>query len=245
MPALSEMFAFCQRVAFDRTPDEIYAALDSAGYLVYTRVLKEQAGYFIKEDTTSLTLTPSAATGPYAPQTFALPNDLDQILFLGESPIPNIGGQYQRMAPGRDLTAVEDNLGDDDWMDFAGDAWNGQGSQYSYYGPYLPASEAQGTPDAASQQQMIDVSPVIESPRACLLIYHAKWLRIIDDASPVMMAEQGTYAMQHFAAAELLEDMDDTRAQKLMARGERYMQGFLSDLRDRDGNQQQTIKGYL
>src|ERR1700749_4773719 len=82
MPNLAQMFARVnQKTAFTFTPDEVYAALDEAGLLVYQKVLKENRGFFVKVDETSLVLTPGAEG---TDQIYNLPDDCSQILHLAE-----------------------------------------------------------------------------------------------------------------------------------------------------------------
>src|ERR1700742_23536 len=70
-----------QKTAFTFTPDEVYAALDESGLLVYQKVLKENRGFFVKVDETSLVLTPGTQGQD---QVYDLPFDCTQILHLAE-----------------------------------------------------------------------------------------------------------------------------------------------------------------
>jgi hypothetical protein len=206
-----------------RSQSEIFAALDEAGFSVYTAVLKEFRGTFLKVDETSITLTPNV-------NEYTLPADLTQIVHLAERqtssenwhPMGTEGLGAALQAGAFPLV----NFGDD--------------SDFSYYGPYLDSTDAVGP-----QLQKVRVSPAPTDTRFVQIAYTAKWLPIFSAASQVMLPQEGWYAMEAYATAECLRSNDDTLADKYEAKGDKQLTQFLTWMRQRQIQQRPTITPYL
>lgn len=195
MPNLTQMWnTVNSKTAYSR-PDEIYSALSEGGFLVYTAVLKEFSGFFLKFDTTTVVLTPGT-------QDYPLPPDLSQLVCLSER--QTASENWHVMNP----TTLQDALDNaqslvswDDWDDLYDD----RDSEFQFYGPYLPASAATAT--AANQIQQITVSPEIDAVRMCQIAYTAKWLP--QRKQPCNAARRG-----HICDAELCDRRDSPRQQR-------------------------------
>lgn len=232
---LAQMYAVANsKTNYSRSDGEIYAALDAAGFRVYSAVLKEFRGFFLKFDESSITLTPSQAN-----QEYTLPSDLTQIVHLAER--VSATENWRPMTPIDLDTAVSNLQAAIGWDDFYSDLY-GYNSEFGYYGPYLDAASA---PVAQTLQiQKIRVSPVPTENHFCQIAYTAKWLPITDGSSKIMLPDEGTHAMLSFAVAELHTDNDDTRQAPEEARGQAHLSAFLSWLRNRQIQQWPTIQMY-
>lgn len=217
------------RSGYSRQQGEIYSALDEAGFLVYTAVLKEFSGFFLKFDTTTIVLTPGQSV-------YTLPPDLTQLVNLAER---LTASENWRVINPTSLANALDNTQDlvswDDW----GDNY-GEDSDFKFYGPYLPAAAAAGV-----QTQVLNIEPAIDQIRMCEIAYTAKWLTILNEQSAVMLPNEGTYAMQNFAAAELLRSNNDTLSAEYEAKGNKHLGAFLTWLRNRQLVKWPTITAYL
>jgi hypothetical protein len=225
--SLAQLYARIDSKSFhSRSASEIYAALDEAGFAVYTAVLKEFRGTFLKVDETSLTLTPNV-------NEYTLPADLTQIVHLAERqtssenwhPMPTEGlGVALDNAQASAFPLV--NFGDD--------------SDFSYYGPYLDSDNAVG-----AQLQKVRVSPAPTDTRFVQIAYTAKWLPIFNAQSQVMLPQEGWYAMEAYATAECLRSNDDTLAREYEGKGDKHLTRFLTWMRQRQVQQRPTITPYL
>lgn len=237
MPTLANMFSRINRLtAQELDADDIYAALNEAGFYVYTKVLKENRGFFIKFDTTSIALVPGT-------QVYALPSDATDILHLAERAQPtqnwfpidptSLASSLQNQAN------VYDYFIDDDWYD-------GE-SHFKYYGPYLDSADTVDAPDVdnTDQVQKIQITPAIDINRAVEIVYAAKWLPILDGSSELMLPEEGTHAMYNGAMATLTGDIDDTREGSYGQRAKLHLDAFLTWVRDRQMQSGPKVKPYL
>jgi hypothetical protein len=227
---LAGMFALANsKSSYSRPSSEIYAALDEGGFLVYTAVLKEFSGFFLKFDTTTVTMVSGTAE-------YALPPDLTQLVHVGER--LNASDPFSPVTPesiGAALENAQQAVGWDDW------AWMyGEGSQFGYAGPYLDATAAPGV-----QTQKIRFSPQPTDTRMVELAYIAKWLPIVDASSTIMLPAEGTYAMLNFAIAELLRSNDDSLSADYETKGQKHLGAFLTWVRNRQTQQTPQITPYL
>lgn len=222
---------------YSRSDGEIYDALNEGGFRVYSAVLKEYSGFFIKFDETSLVLSPVAVG---APQEFALPADLTQIVHLAERTTSS--EDWHPMAPETLDSALSNLQSVTGWDTFYSDMYGSQ-SRFGYYGPYLDATATQA--GQALQIQKIRVSPAIDQVRSCQLAYTAKWLPITDASSKVMLPDEGTYAMVNFAIAELRRASDDSQSENYEDKGIKHLNSFLSWLRSRQIQSPLAIDSYL
>jgi hypothetical protein len=223
MPNLAQMFANCNAASyFSRTPGEIYAKLSEAGFEVYTDVLKERSGFFIKFDEVFLTLLPGQAN-----QEYPLPTDLTQVVHLAER--VTSAENWRPMAPANNIENVLinqlSNLGLFSSLPY------GPPSPFSYYGPFLDAAAAVG--GAAAQTQKIRVSPIPDTNRFVQLVYTAKWIPIVNQNSQLMMPDEGTYALEAKATAKLLRLNNDSLSGQFEAAAIPMMNKFLDWLRTR------------
>lgn len=219
---LAQMFALCNsKSGYSRAEGEIYASLARSGFRVYSAVLKEFRGFFLKFDETSLTLVPNT-------QEYAMPADFSQMVHLSER--LSATENWRPMAPidlDTAVSNVQDAIG---WDDFYSSAY-GYSSVFGYYGPYLDSAAA--IADQSLQIQKIRIEPNPSETHFCQLVYAAKWLPIVDASSKVMLPDEGTYAMESFASAQLCAMNDDTRAQMYEAQGMTDLSAFLSWVRNR------------
>lgn len=227
---LAQMYALANsKSGYARSDAEIYAALDAAGFRVYTEVLNTFRGSFIKFDETSITLLPNT-------QEYTLPTDLTQIVHLAERVTAT--DDWHTMDPETlddALTNIQNSSG---WNAFY--SWGyGSKSPFCFYGPYLDATQTLG-----AQTQKIRVSPAIDQTRFCQLAYTAKWLPIVDASSKVMLPDEGTHAMLNWATATLCGDSDDTKAERYEAAGDKDLTIFLKWMRARQVQDVLTIDTY-
>ncbi len=232
MPDLAQMYALCNaKSSYSRPEGEILAALDEAGFLVYTAVLKEFSGFFLKFDTTTIVLTPGQ-------QEYALPPDLTNLVNLAERLTAAVNWAVIR--PTTLANALDNTQTLVSWSDW-GDYY-GEESSFRFYGPYLKAADASG---GGTQTQYITIEPQVDAVRMCEIAYTAKWLPLVNQQSPVMMPAEGTYAMVNFALAELLRSNNDTLSAEYEGKAQRHLTAFLTWVRNRQVVEWPTIEPYL
>jgi hypothetical protein len=227
---LAGMFALANsKSSYSRPSSEIYAALDEGGFLVYTAVLKEFSGFFLKFDTTTVVMTAGVTE-------YTLPADCTQLVHVAER--LNTSEPFLPMIPetvGAALENAQSYVGWNDW------AWcYGEDSMFSYAGPYLDSTATQG-----AQTQKIRISPMPQDTRMVELAYTAMWLPITGAGSTIMLPAEGTYAMLNFGIAELLRSNDDSLADKYEAKALRHLSAFLTWVRQRQTQQGPQITPYL
>jgi hypothetical protein len=214
---------------YARADGEIYSALERAGFKVFSAVVKENRGFFIKFDETSLSLVPGT-------QEYAMPPDLSQVVHLAER--QSAGQDWAPIGPADLHTALTDLQIASGWSSFFS-AMYGNRSAFGFYGPYLDAAAATGT-----ETQKIRITPAIDAARSCQLVYTAKWLPITDASSKVMLPDEGTYAMESFASAQLCGASDDTRKDTYNAQGREDLLSFLTWARQRQSMAPSTVATY-
>lgn len=229
MPNLAQMFATVNsKTSFSR-PDEIYSALSEAGWLVYSAVVKENAGFFLKFDTTTVVLTPGQ-------QEYAMPADLTSLVNISER--QTASQRWDTIEPTSLKEAMDNTQSVVGW-----DGCNYGSSRFKFYGPYLPAAVAQGP--AAGQIQKITIEPAIDVVRMVELAYTAKWLPIVNANSLVMLPDEGTYAMQSYAIAEIHRGNNDTLSAEYEGKGQKHLTAFLTWVRQRQTVERSRITAYL
>ena len=227
---LAGMFALANaKSSYSRPSSEIYSALDEGGFLVYSAVLKEFSGFFLKFDTTSVTM--ASGTTEYA-----LPADCTQLVHVGER--LTTSEQFRPCTPESIGEALENARAGVGWDSFG---WMyGGSSAFSYAGPYLDSAATTGT-----QIQKIRFSPIPQETRQVELAYTAKWLPIVDDTSTIMLPVEGTYAMLNYGIAELNRSNNDTLSREYEAKGDKHLGAFLTWCRNRQIQQGPRITPYL
>lgn len=225
MPNLAQMFATVNaKTSFSRK-GEIYSALSEGGWMVYAATLKENSGFFLKFDTSTIVLTPGH-------QDYLLPADLTNIVNLAER---QTSAEKWRTIEPTGLREAMDNTQ-------SNIGWDGSGygcSELNFYGPYLTSTQTAGT-----QTQSITITPSIQLTRMCEIAYTAKWLPITSGESVVMLPEEGTYAMQNYAIAEINRANDDTLSREYEAKGDKHLTSYLTWVRGRQSVQRPQIESY-
>lgn len=230
MPNLAQMFSLANaKSSYSRPEPEIYAALNEGGWLVYAAVLKEYSGFFFRFDTTTVTLVPGQTE-------YALPPDLTQLVHISER--LNASEDFVPMEPesmGSALERARTQVGWDNYSDFYG-----EGSRFSFSGPYLDATAATGV-----QTQKIRISPAPTDTRQVELAYTAKWLPINDGSSLIMLPDEASAAMLNFGIAELLRSNDDSLSREYEAKANIHLTAFLTWVRARQIQQLPKLTPYL
>lgn len=228
------MFALVnQKSYYSRTDVEIYAALQKAGFRVYSAVLKEFKGTFLKIDSSSVTL--AAGT-----QDYTLPSDVSQLYAIAER--QSASENWHEIDPEGIQDAFNNVQQDSIFFDYMQNY--GEKSMFRFYGPYLDSTNAQNSPGSA-QVEKIRISPSPSEPRYVQLVYGAKWLPITSSSSKVMLPDEGTYAMQDFAVAEVLRSNDDSLSAEYEASGSTMLTSFLSFWRIQQSTKNLQIIPYL
>jgi hypothetical protein len=217
------------------SPDDIIAAVNEEGFLLYTRVLKEGEGFFVKTDETTVVLQPGT-------QVYSLPVDCTQVAHMAERIQPT--DSWCRMEPESQNMALETQQA------IVGSYVIGVlgSSRFQYYGPYLPDTEvnnASPEADNSTQTMQITVSPLIDQQRSVQVVYTAKWIDILDESSTMTLPEEATNTLYNKVMANLMSAMDDTRAGGFAALGEAQARGFLGWVRDREIQTGPKVTPYL
>lgn len=228
------MFSLANAKSYNsRTDVEVYAALQEGGFYVYSAVLKEFRGTFLKVDSTSLSLAIGVTE-------YTLPADVSQLLGIAER--QSSSENWHEMDPEDIQDAINNVQQDLNYFDYGFNY--GEKSQFRFYGPYLDSVNAQNSPSSA-QVQKIRISPAPSESRYVQLAYGAKWLPIVNAGSKVMLPDEGTYAMQNYAVAELLRSNDDTLAREYEGKADKSLTAFLSWMRVNNSVRPRQIRAYL
>ena len=229
MPTIPQMYATVNAKSYYSRPDEIYPALDEAGFLVYTAILKEFSGFFLKFDTTTIVLTPGQTQ-------YACPPDLGNLVNLAER--QSASENWHVINPTTIANALDDIQDLTDWDDWA-DGYGGD-SMFKFYGPFLPMPVAGVAPT-----QQILIEPAIDTVRMCEIAYTAKWLQITNANSLNTLPNEGTYAQQNFALAEILRGNNDSLANEYEMKAQKHLTAFLTWVRNRQIVKWPTVQPYL
>lgn len=234
MPSLAQMYANCNAASYFSRTAHIWAKLNSAGFKIYTKILKERSGFFIKFDETFLTLLPGQVS-----QEYPLPTDLTQVVHLAER--ASSTENWHPMAPANGLENVLVNqLASFGLFSLSG---FGSASPFSYYGPFLDAGDTEVA--AAAQTQKIRIAPIPDQNRFVQLVYTAKWVPIVNQNSLLMMPEEGTMAMESMATAELLVMNNDSMAADYAQQAAGELDTFLDWVRTRQTQEPPTIQPFM
>jgi len=235
MPNLAQLISNATGASYySRTPGEVIQKLNEGGFEVYCAVLKEFSGFFLKFDETSVTLLPTQAS-----QEYTMPADFTQLVHLAERLTTT--EDWHEISPASSLGNVLQNQLNNSGI------WSanfGEKSDFEYYGPYVDSGQSVNQPVAA-QLQKIRIAPITDANRFVQLAYTAKWLPITNDKSPLMLPDEGTYAMEAYATAKLLKLNGDTLADTFLAEGQRLESRFLSWIRQRQIQQLPQLTAYL
>jgi hypothetical protein len=215
--------------------DDVIASLNEEGFLLYSRVLKEGEGFFVKTDETSVVLVPGT-------QVYSLPVDCTQVAHMAE--------RAQPTDPWLKMTTESQNMALEAQESIVSSYVIGilGASRYSYYGPYLPDSQvntASPEADNSTQIQQITVSPLIDTQRNVQVVYTAKWIDILDESSTITLPAEAMSALYNKAMANLTNSTDDTRSGGYANLGELQAKGFLSWVRDRELQTGPKVTSYL
>lgn len=243
MPSLDQLYATCNSKSYySRSEGEIYSALSEAGFLVYSKVLKEYSNYFIKFDTTTITLTPGV-------QVYTLPPDCTQIISISER--ISTSQSWRQMSNESIQDAITNQFSNYPFGDLY---CNYSQSEFRFAGPYLAANNTINQPSISTvggftgsgyQCEQITISPQITQTRMVEIAYIAKWISITNSHSYVMLPDECTYAMQNYAIAELLRSNDDSMSATYEAKADKHMSAALTLVRMRDLSTPRQIVPYL
>ena len=222
--------------------DDIWLALTNAARRLYLWVVKENRGYFIVWDTT--TIAPVANQAEYQ-----CPPALGQIVRFSEQNAPLVAGNpYRWMRPAK----VESQTFFDNQFEGAITNMNTPMSDYCYAGPYLdlPDAEDLGSDDPAGDANKTDVykirlAPTPQSSLVTELIYIAKFVEIQKTTDYNLIPPEGHGAMLHYAQAELMRGNNDDLAEKLEAQADKEREEFLTFMRDRQWQTFDSQEPYL
>lgn len=188
---------------YSRSDADKYSAANDAGWQIFSAVQRENRGFFVKFDTTSITLTPGK-------QTYTLPEDFSQLLHFSERAVTTEPWHpLGTVSIGTALDYAQQQAG---W--YPSSLLYTNRSQFSYDGPYLPAPTANDVP----QIYQMDIVPAIDRTRMTELVYIAKWIPIEDDQSTVMLPDEAYTPWLTMTTANLLDMNDDSRSMSTRAR---------------------------
>lgn len=223
---LTQMIATVNSKTYYSRPDEVISALSEGGWKVFSAVVKEFAGFFLKIDTATLTLTPGQ-------QLYAMPADLGNLIGLAERSNPS--ENWREILPTSPREAFDRNQIATIW-----DGWFGECSHFRFYGPF---EGAKTTP--TNQPMQIQVTPAIDMPRPCQIVYTAKYLPLTNPTSILSLPDEGTFGQQNFAIAEILRANNDSLANQYEAKAQGALTDFLTYIRNRQTVERPQIEGYL
>lgn len=231
---LAQLFNSCNTASyFSRGQAEIYAAISRGVWMVYSAVLKEFQGTFLKWDTTSLTLTPGQ-------DIYSLPADFSQLVQLSERASASL--PWSIMTPldlnSRYFTDAQFLSG---LYSYAAGLGEGPRSIFSYAGPYMDGAAAA----AGTETWKIKVAPVPVDTRPMQIAYIAAFVPVTNAASPMMIPAEGAYAVEGFAIAELMRRNSDALAQQYETRAQQDLTAFLTWMRARQVQEPPTQAPYL
>lgn len=218
-----------QKSLYSRSDTEIYAALSQGGFSVYSAILKEFRGTFLKFDESNITLVAGQTEYP-------LEADLSSLVHLAER--QSAAENWHPIQPEGLSDALTNTQQSLSWFDYGFNY--GDSSQFRFYGPYLDAAATTGV-----QTQKIRISPAPTETRFVQVAYTAKWIPIVNSGSKVMLPDEGTYAMQDYAIAECLRSNDDTLSKEYEGKGDKSLAVFLNWLRVNQVMKFPSITPYL
>lgn len=229
---LLQMYSLVRsKTYFSRSDVEIYAAINEGCHRIYQAVLKENRGYWIKWDTSTVAIVPNTLE-------YTLPADLEQILRVRER--VNSASAW-RIVRHQDLTTYAMLR---DTAIEAGVTYDcGFESPFSFYGPYELASVAEDSED--DETYNIRFSPTPAESHQVELVYAVKFVEVTGTGSFLIIPQEGRGAVVDFAVAELLKANGDDRSESFYETADQKMTYFLTLVRDRQMQDAPTIQPYL
>lgn len=223
---LAQIFDFVnKKTYFSRDDDEIWDAISEAASTLFLKVTSENSGFFLKWDTTSMTLQPNV-------EDYALPADLGQMVRMRERLLAT--DQWEMMAPA-DINSPGMTHAQFSSM------FSGPLSDFKYYGPLLLMDDAK----TAAQQQHVKIAPIPQDTRFVELVYDAKFLEITGPESVLVIPNEGHGAVKFSATADLLGANDDDNAERFEAKADKNERWFLKFVRNRQFQQVRQVEPYV
>lgn len=218
---LDDVFAFCNSTSYQsRSIAEIWQAINEAGFQVYTAVLKESEGFYVKVDETSITLASGTSV-------YDLPSDCSQILHLAERISSTDDWRPIEPATVNEVTVMQ-NFNPNSWFSY------GIQSQFQFW--------MYQTPDEVKH---IKVSPMPLETHSVQIIYAASWVNVTRDSDTCMLPLESQFAVQNFAAAECLRKNNDDLSAQYEAKAEKHLTRFLTWLRARQIQRLPQVEPFL
>jgi hypothetical protein len=219
-----------KRTYFSRPDDEIWAAISGWAKYMYNEILAENRGWFIKWDTTFLTI---AATQ----EDYPLPLDLEQIIRLRER-VPGATNAYRTIMPA-DINSRD--FIDAQFNSIVGADQDGPVSDFVYFGPYLQETDAQ----TAVKQYHMRLAPIPQDSRQTELVYVAKFLEVTSVDDILVIPDEGHEALIAYASADLKQLNDDSSAATELTAAEMHDRQFLKLVRNRQMQKGRQVEQYI
>jgi hypothetical protein len=218
---LDDVYDFANTKSYQSKSDkEIWQAINEAGFNVYSAVLKESEGFYVKIDESSIVLTAGTST-------YALPSDFSQLLHMAGRTTPSDDWRPIEPATVNEVTVIQ-NFNPNNWFAY------GPQSQFQFW-------MYQDT----LQQWWVKVSPQPQETHSVQLIYAAKWVVLTKDSDTCMLPLEAQYAVQNFAAAELQRSNNDDLSVQYEAKAEKDLTRFLTWIRARQVQRLPQIEPFL
>lgn len=223
---LAQIFDFVNKKTYlSRDDDEIWDAISEAASTLFLKVTSENSGFFLKWDTTSMSLVVNQ-------EDYALPADLGQMVRMRERQLAT--DQWALILPG-DL-----NSSGVTHAQFAG-MFTGPVSDFKYSGPLLLMDDAK----TAAQVQHVKIAPIPQEARFVELVYDAKFLEIAGPESVLVIPSEGHGAVKFDATASLLAANDDDNADRYTKMADENERWFLKWVRNRQFQQVRQVEPYV
>lgn len=238
---LAQLFDLADaRSGYVRTakPQLVWSAITAAARSMYLWIKKENSGFFIKWDTTTIAII--AGTDEYS-----CPPDLDQIVRFSER--LNAQDTYREILP----TGINTPLFKQNQFDNIISITGGQTSSFSYIGPYSPGTAGvdgqQDIEEAAVEAEVyrVRLAPKPTDVRQTEVVYSAKFIEMTKKEDVCVIPPDGRDALLDYAVAELLRGKNDALAEKLEGSGDKKRELYLTSVRDRQIQQYATIEPYI
>lgn len=219
-----------RRTYFSLLPDDIWLAINQGIDKVYQAIIAEKSGFFIETDTSTITITPNQLV-------YVCPSDLEQVLRIRE----RIDAQDEwRIIRHQDLTSYA--MMQDSASAYSC-SYDGMESQFTFYGPYLPASVADDSSD--TETYSISIAPLPVDTREVEIVYVQKFVEVATVSDSLIIPRNGHGAVLDFAVGEALAILGDDRAEINFEKAQGKLETFLIDVRDRQLQDQRQVEPYL
>jgi hypothetical protein len=224
---LQQIFDFVQKKTyFSREDDEIWDAISEAASTLFLKVTSENSGFFLKWDTTSVSLQPNV-------DDYALPADLGQMIRMRERLLAT--DDWKVILP------ADINAPSFVHAQFASLFNDSGASSFRYYGPLLLMDDAK----TAAQVQHVKIAPIPQDTRFVELVYDAKFLEITGPESVLVIPSEGHGAVKFAATADLLAANDDDNAERYTGKAAENERWFLKWVRNRQFQQGRQVEPYV